>query len=137
MVEGELEVRKIALAMAILLDLAVMGGAGRVLFSQVRNAQKQLVDSTLILPTKPVNRQVVIFKLMAKKADKVQILGDFTNWMPRELTSRKNHMWSIAIGLSPGTYRYNFIVNGLGILDPNNPHTASDGNNSVVTVRED
>src|ERR1051326_7444666 len=49
----------------------------------------------------------------------------------------ENGVWEATLGpLDPGAYRYTFMVSGVPVIDPRNPHTSESNNNvwSLVVV---
>ena len=47
-----------------------------------------------------------------KKAQRVELFGDFTNWKPVAATRAENGVWYADLRLPPGEYRYAFRVDG-------------------------
>jgi enterochelin esterase-like enzyme len=84
-----------------------------------------VVKSPEILPD-----NMVIFRLFSKDAVSVALSGD---WMPGWGTSvamvkNDTGLWSHTAGpLSPELYSYTFLVDGVRVLDPNNPQVKRDG----------
>ena len=72
----------------------------------------------------------VIFRILAKDIEKVSISGD---WLPGFMASEnmvKNDtgLFLITVGpLKPELYSYTYTVDGVRVLDPNNPLTKRDG----------
>jgi enterochelin esterase family protein len=69
----------------------------------------------------------VTFRIYAPKAQEVMFNSpdmpgnDGQPRPPRSLAKGANDIWEITIGpLNPGTYRYNYIVDGVSVLDPRN-----------------
>ena len=83
-------------------------------------------------------RAMTQFVLIAPTATSVTVVGDFNDWsMSATPLERAGGVWSVAVPLGPGRYRYAFVVNGaIWQRDPEAP--ASDDEfgraNSVVTV---
>lgn len=50
--------------------------------------------------------------LRDKSAQRVEVLGDFTNWKPIDATRAENGVWYVDLRIPPGDYRYAFRVNG-------------------------
>lgn len=80
------------------------------------------------------------FVLVAPDAVEVTLVGDFNDWSvsATPLTGADGHgVWSVTVPLSPGRYRYAFVVDGtIWRADPQAP-TADDEfgrRNSVVTI---
>lgn len=72
----------------------------------------------------------VIFRLFAKNVTSVSVSGD---WMPGMGTSvpmvkNDTSLWTLTVGpLKPELYSYTFIIDGIRVLDPNNPLVKRDG----------
>lgn len=83
----------------------------------------------------------VKFALFAPEAQKVQIAGNFTCWIPQRMYKSKKDpgVWTLTVPLDAGSYSYKFIVDGEWMHDPNNPERMNDefdGYNSVLSVKE-
>jgi outer membrane biosynthesis protein TonB len=77
--------------------------------------------------------QPVVFKLRAKDADEVQLVGAFiVHGGRKEMAKAADGTWSVKLYLNPGQYRYFFSVDKKKTLDPENP--ASDRGASLLTV---
>ncbi len=62
----------------------------------------------------------VTFRFHAPDAQKVELSGQFQN-VNRQLHQREDGIWTITVGpIEPDLYPYNFVVDGLGVNDPNN-----------------
>ncbi len=91
-------------------------------------------------PTAPVaaGRTVTQFVLIAPGADSVTVVGDFNDWnVAATPLERSGGVWSVAVPLGPGRYRYAFVVNGaIWQRDPEAPAADDEFGraNSVVTV---
>lgn len=68
----------------------------------------------------------VLFTLRVPAARTIEIAGDFNCWVPEELLRpiKTDGVWRKLYHLSPGTYRYKFLVDGEWTCDPQNPNTA-------------
>ncbi|MDD5658206.1 MAG: glycogen-binding domain-containing protein [Elusimicrobia bacterium] len=66
------------------------------------------------------------FRLGAPKAGQVEIVGDFCGWKPAglRLSRGAGGTWEIMLPLPPGSYRYEFIVDGQNRPDPRAPVAA-------------
>jgi 1,4-alpha-glucan branching enzyme len=62
----------------------------------------------------------VAFSLLAPHAEKVSLAGDFNDWDPMTHPMKKDRkgVWKISLHLGPGTYQYNFFVDGGWQNDP-------------------
>ncbi len=79
------------------------------------------------------------FVLVAPQAASVSLVGDFNDWDPaRSPMQTAQGVWATALRLSPGRYRYAFLVNGVEWrADPAAPSAKDDEfgtPSSVVTV---
>jgi len=80
----------------------------------------------------------IFFVYRNSKAKKVDIIGDFTEWMPMKMTRGAAHTWKITVTLAPGDYAYNYVVDGKPKRDPNNPKVCNAGRgfpNSFLKVK--
>jgi enterochelin esterase-like enzyme len=109
-----------------------------------QDKNKQQVRPAFRMPVQIVSPEVmpdnsVTFRLLAKDAGKVTISGD---WMASPMSSEimvKNDtgLFSITVGpLKPELYSYTFTVDGVRMLDQNNPLTKRDGtrNESMFVI---
>jgi hypothetical protein len=77
-----------------------------------------------------------VFRL-TRTASQVSVAGSFSDWTSIEMNRSSYTEWVVRIKLTPDRYTYKFIVDGMWILDPNNPLNERDehGNlNSVINV---
>ena len=80
------------------------------------------------------------FKLAGHtEAEAVAIYGSFNNWIQtKNYCAKDADGWVCRLDLAPGKYTYRFLVDGLGLLDPNNSATEDDGNghtDSVIVIK--
>ena len=69
-----------------------------------------------------VEQDEVIFTLRMPAATEVYLVGDFNQWNPTvEPMNRAGDQFEIALFLVAGEYRYQFVVDGKPIADPDNP----------------
>ena len=66
------------------------------------------------------------------KANSVAIVSGFTSTKPRDLR-KVNGVWQITLTISPGLYRYMFIVDGKEIKDPYNKQESN--GRSVINIK--
>jgi enterochelin esterase-like enzyme len=84
----------------------------------------------------------IVFRILAPQADNVRLQGgDMTAGLPAggqglpQMTKAENGVWEVTIGpIEPGTYRYNFSVNGVTVIDPRNPSTSESNANTWSLV---
>lgn len=60
------------------------------------------------------------FVYFSSKAKKVELIGDFNEWVPQPMKKVAPNKWELVIEIPEGKYLYNFIVDNNRILDPNN-----------------
>jgi len=80
----------------------------------------------------------VAFTFRHSKVKKVEIIGDFNDWIPQSLVKGKDSKWAISLKLRPGEYAYNYVVDGKPIKDPNNQKVCDAGRgfvNSYLKVK--
>ena len=90
----------------------------------------------IVSPELLVDRRVV-FRLRVPQAQNVRLVGaDIPgNGKGAQLTVGANAVWEITLGpIEPGTYRYNFNVDGLTVIDPRNPATSESNDNTWSLV---
>jgi chromosome partitioning protein len=73
-------------------------------------------------PSAPVlTKTGVLFTLAAPEAHLVQLAGDFNSWVPEGNEMEfSNGVWKKIIALTPGRYRYRYVVDGRWQSDPMN-----------------
>jgi hypothetical protein len=85
-------------------------------------------------------RPLVTFVLLAPQARSVALAGDFNDWDASRVLMRReaSGLWTVDVPLTPGRYRYVFVVDGRRfVADPAAPRAAGDDfgtPTSVVTV---
>lgn len=123
---------------------------------EVKTEPKEIKEETKPLPKKEpkeVNIQAAETKTNVKKesikisgsgkwrqvtfkyfddAKSVAIVSGFTSTQPRAL-KKVNGVWEITLTISPGVYRYMFIVDGKEIKDPYNTHESN--GRSVINIK--
>jgi enterochelin esterase-like enzyme len=86
----------------------------------------------------------VTLRILAPKAQAVRLLGDIPSEGPtvpmqpptgRALTQSQEGVWEVVVGpLAPGSYRYNFNLDGVSVIDPRNPSTSESNDNTWSLV---
>ncbi|MDP2928496.1 MAG: AAA family ATPase [Candidatus Omnitrophota bacterium] len=72
--------------------------------------------------TEPKNRDTIFF-IKAPSAKEVYIVGDFNQWKINEasrLAKSEDGSWQTKFALTPGKYRYKFVVDGEWLIDSQN-----------------
>jgi enterochelin esterase-like enzyme len=89
----------------------------------------------VVSPEVSADRQIT-FRLLAPQAESVRLTGSDIPGMGqgKPMTKGDKGIWEITIGpVLPGSYRYNFNVNGVAVIDPRNP-LVSESNNNVWSL---
>ncbi len=78
----------------------------------------------------------ITFRVLAPQAENVKLTGSDIPAMGqgKPMTKDDKGIWEITIGpVAPGSYRYNFNINGVSVIDPRNP-LISESNNNVWSL---
>jgi enterochelin esterase family protein len=81
--------------------------------------------------------QKITFRVHAPKAEAVRLSSSDMPGigMGTEMTKADNGVWSVTVGPIPsGAYRYNFNIDGVGVIDPRNPLTSESNSNTWSLV---
>jgi len=108
----------------------VLAAFSSFVLAQNPNAQPQVTS-----PEVQADRKIT-FRLLAPKADSVRLAaGDIPGMGPgKEMTKDEKGVWEITLGpIDAGTYRYNFNVGGVTVIDPRNP-SVSESNGNVWSM---
>jgi enterochelin esterase family protein len=78
----------------------------------------------------------ITFRVLAPKATVVKLgAGDIPGGSGKELTKGTNDVWEITLDAVPtGSYRYNFSIDGVAVIDPRNPKTSESNGNTWSLV---
>jgi enterochelin esterase-like enzyme len=93
-----------------------------------RGAQGPVVVSPEVL----ADRRVV-FRINASQAQSVRLTGSDIpgNLQGAAMIKGANGVWEVTLGpIDPGAYRYNFNVDRVSVIDPQNPSTSESNNNT-------
>jgi enterochelin esterase-like enzyme len=99
------------------------------------NAKQPVVRPAFRMPAVTKSAEIlpdnsVTFRLLSKDAGSVAVSGD---WMPGfgesvPMVKNDTSLWTLTVGpLTPELYSYTFLINGIRVLDPNNPQVKRDG----------
>lgn len=70
----------------------------------------------------------VTFRFSAPKARQVSLSGSWMNYRSEQMTQQQDGSWAITIDRpAPELYTYNFVVDGVTVLDPSNVMVQRDG----------
>lgn len=103
------------------------------------NAQRRAPQGPAVISPEVHSDRRVTFRVLATNAQTVRLsAGDIPgNGRGAELTKGTNGVWEVTLDpIDPGAYRYNFNIDGVGVIDPRNPATSESNNNvwSLVYV---
>lgn len=99
-------------------------------------AQRPTPPPPVISPEVATDRQVT-FRIQATKAESVKLsAGDLPGLgQGKDLVKGTNGVWEVTLGpINPGSYRYNFNVDGVSVIDPRNPKTSESNENTWSLV---
>lgn len=99
-------------------------------------AQRPNMPPPVVSPEVAADRQVT-FRVLAPKAAAVKLAGSDLPGIGqgKDMTKGTNNVWEVKVGpLPPGSYRYNFNLDGVSVLDPRNPKTSESNENSWSLV---
>jgi enterochelin esterase family protein len=75
----------------------------------------------------------VVFRLLAPKANEVKLAGEFMDGQ-KSMQKDENGLWSVTIGpLQPEIYNYNYFIDGVRTIDPNNAHVKTGSTPSTIS----
>ncbi len=123
----------------VLTFLAALAGLAPAAFAQApagRGGGAPQVQVTS--PELSADRRIT-FRILAPQAQAIRLAaGDIPGvGQTTQLTKGENGVWEVTIGpIDPGTYRYNFNVDGVTTIDPRSPFISESNNNvwSLVHV---
>ncbi|PIP18613.1 MAG: hypothetical protein COX41_07270, partial [Candidatus Omnitrophica bacterium CG23_combo_of_CG06-09_8_20_14_all_41_10] len=80
----------------------------------------------------------IMFSLSSPGAKDVYLVGEFNNWQINETARmmQNNGTWSKKLNLTPGKYRYRFVIDGSWIEDSSNPFKEANPYGSVDSLIE-
>jgi enterochelin esterase family protein len=115
--------------------LAAFSFAGSSLAQPPAPANQQTTPPVVVSPEVSADRQIT-FRLLAPQAENVRLTGGDIPGMGqgKPMTKGDKGIWEVTIGpIAPGSYRYNFNVGGVSVIDPRNP-LVSESNNNVWSL---
>ncbi len=120
-------------------------GAGQAPALAAPGSPGAATDEARCLPIREITQSPLktsngfVFLCRAPGAHRVQIIGDFTKWIPQEMNTPggESGFWSKTFSISSGPYKYRFIIDGEWTHDVNNPDTQPNpygGKDSLLNV---
>ncbi len=75
------------------------------------------------------DNNAITFNVHSPDANSISLQGSWMGWgKTAALKKGADDIWSITVGpLEPSMYHYNFIVDGVSVIDPKNAHALRDG----------
>jgi chromosome partitioning protein len=116
-----------------------MSLALEILFDREKEVEEALVPDLDQLPEQ-AGEKGVVFAYKNPAARRVQLAGDFNDWVPDkgvETRQGPDGIWEKIVRLGPGVYQYRYFVDGEWQPDPSNPRRVqgpAGGTNSVLIV---
>jgi chromosome partitioning protein len=97
---------------------------GMPLIEELDKTERELA-SDIRLPSAPVpTGEGILFTLAAPEANRVQLAGDFNSWVAEGNEMEfSNGVWKKILALTPGRYRYRYVIDGRWVSDPMNSHS--------------
>ncbi|MBI4063610.1 MAG: hypothetical protein HY401_04840 [Elusimicrobia bacterium] len=83
-------------------------------------------DTRLLIPRN------ILFTYVHYRAKSVSLIGNFNDGRPIAMQKEKLGVWRASVPLKPGSYTYNYLVDGKKVPDPYNSKRADEA--SVVIV---
>lgn len=114
----------------------ILSLAGLLIISATQAQEIQRRRGPQLVSPEIAGNNSVTFRLYAETAESVAVNG---SWMGFGETAamKKNEdgVWSVIVGpLDPSMYHYNFILDGVSIIDPRNPQAMRDGRRYASTL---
>lgn len=80
----------------------------------------------------------ILFTYKNRGARDVRISGSFCSWKPRRMERSENGVWYyfLSAGENGGNITYKYLVDGVWIMDPQNPERVDDHMGSYLSVAE-
>jgi enterochelin esterase-like enzyme len=127
-----MNIRKLLIRIAVVLVVFEMIPVG---LAQTAAQSPQQAPPVVVSPEVSADRQI-IFRLLAPQAESVQLSGSDIPGVGqgKPMTKGEKGIWEVTVGPIPsGSYRYDFNVNGVAVIDPRNP-LVSESNNNVWSL---
>jgi enterochelin esterase family protein len=128
--------KSIPMAAVILLALAAATTSSRAQSTNPPPRSRGPQGPQVISPEVAADRRVT-FRILAPKAEAVRVsAGDIQGLgQGGQMTKGTNGVWEVTVGpIEPGSYRYNFNVDGVPVIDPRNPATSESNANTWSLV---
>jgi hypothetical protein len=124
-----------------LVGVGILGGLAFHRDGRLTTEQRNAVVVDIPRLPDSVSARAIKFVLIAPKAARVSLVGDFNGWnaAANPMTAQgSNGTWTVFVPLQPGLHTYSFVIDGTHFLaDPSAPIAPDDGyghKSSVVFV---
>jgi hypothetical protein len=129
--------RRLAIRPSPLAGLAIAAGLAALVFagSWLSRSEPDARPSDVVSPA-----NLTQFVLVAPDAGAVSLIGDFNDWDTSAtplVRAAGDGVWSVTLRLTPGRYRYSFLVDGVSWrVDPDAPVVSDEfgRSSSVLTI---
>jgi hypothetical protein len=93
-------------------------------FTQVMPVLQERMEQILKEELPKINK--ANFTVFAPEAKEVYLVGEFNDWKidPASRMEKENGTWRKNVSITPGSYRYRFVIDGIWTEDPANPQKA-------------
>ncbi|HOO70813.1 MAG TPA: glycogen-binding domain-containing protein [Spirochaetota bacterium] len=83
-----------------------------------------------------IDGRTIEFRLYRPNARMISLVGDFNNWNPEAdlLEKGDDNIWRLVKRISPGTYRYKYVVDGKWMADVYNNESCSDQTGEICSM---
>lgn len=122
-------------AVAVAIAFVAIAGAPQEAAAQGRGGRGGSPVPQFASPDVGADRKIT-FRIYAPQADAVRLAASDIPGVGQnsQLTRADNGVWQLTLGpIEPGSYRYNFNVDGVATIDPRNP-SISESNNNVWSL---
>lgn len=96
---------------------------GLELENAIAAVQQSSETGAVAAPSQEVVAREIAFTINAPNAREIYLVGDFNHWKLNDesrLSRLDDGKWGKRLGLSPGRYRYKFVIDGEWVLDSQN-----------------
>ena len=121
---GSLDYRTLAEEILAQESLAVLGAREESRFESMEEAQPQHGCAMPVPGQEAEERSEVLFEVVAPKAQRVYVVGEFNDWeldATTRLDREEGGIWRRLVALNPGNYQYKYFIDGEWVIDPDNP----------------
>lgn len=132
--------RKILILVSIILMLLMLFGCTKskpvmMEYNGEKIAKEDITDQLAEKFSKREIRLPCGFGVRAPGAKEVYLIGDMTEWKDKlAMKHNGDDYFEVSTMLTPGEWKYRYIIDGKEITDPGNPNTVEDGKGGMASV---